>query len=317
VILNRVINDLGRADVIVAGGKTLKMIVLKGGIMKMKKGFTLIELLVVIAIISLLLSIIVPSLKMVKMKAYSALCLNNTKNLSLGWYLYKEDNGDRIMSARMGSTESGGLRVGWIGQPYAVQPGDRTISQVSPPVTDEDEIRGIEQGRLYDYLQTPASYHCPGDRFRKSRYDGTGVFVSYSVPRCLYGYTDPASAYYNKQIRRYSQMDSPSQRYVFVEVAEERNWNEAGWFSLGAPEYTNNSRDWAWWGPMAINHGDSSVLGFADGHSEVHRWQDPFTVERVTKLSRLGITTYDIEFPPSDQVEDISYMARGWAYRNR
>lgn len=283
--------------------------------MKKKKGFTLIELLVVIAIIALLLSIIAPALRIVKMKAYSSVCLTNTKNLSLAWYMYKEANDDRIMSALMGGRESDGTWVGWIERPYAVDPGDRGIRTRTPPVTDEDEIRGIERGRLHEYLQSPQAYHCPGDRVRKSKYDGTPIFVSYSLASCLYGHTDPAQTIYNRQIRRFSRITSPALRYTFVESAEERNWNENGRFRMAAPEATNRI-DWGWWGPIAINHGDSSVLGFTDGHSEVRRWKDSFTRERVVKLSRMGVDLYDMEYPPLDQTADIEYMARGWAYRH-
>ena len=45
--------------------------------MKTKKGFTLIELLVVIAIIALLLSIILPSLKMAKQSGMTVICKSN------------------------------------------------------------------------------------------------------------------------------------------------------------------------------------------------------------------------------------------------
>jgi prepilin-type N-terminal cleavage/methylation domain-containing protein len=57
------------------------------------KAFTLIELLVVIAIISLLFAIIMPALSLAKRKAATTVCLSNTKNLSLGWFMYSGDNG--------------------------------------------------------------------------------------------------------------------------------------------------------------------------------------------------------------------------------
>ena len=278
------------------------------------RGFTLIELLVVIAIIALLLSIVVPSLRLAKQKASTSVCLTNTKNLALGWYMYQQDGGGRIMSALMdGTEEPSGVRVGWINRPYKNTPGDCSITQTHPEVTDEDEIRGIRDGRLYEYVNEPKAYHCPGDRLRTSKYDGSTIYVSYSIPAALYGHTNPSHVLYNRQIRRYSEIRLPSSRYVFVETAEERNWNENGRFVMGVPQLTGGP--WGWWGPMAINHGDSSVLAYADGHSEVRRWRDSFTKERISKLSRLNVPTYDIEFPPPEQIEDIAFMARGWPYR--
>lgn len=55
--------------------------------------FTLIELLVVIAIISLLVSILLPSLTMAKELARSAACLANTRTLMLAQQFYADDNG--------------------------------------------------------------------------------------------------------------------------------------------------------------------------------------------------------------------------------
>jgi len=66
---------------------------------------------------------------------------------------------------------------------------------------------------------------------------------------------------------------------------------------------------------MAVNHGDASVLGFCDGHSESRKWQDSFTKERVDKLITQNVDLYNIEYPPAGQTEDIGYMIKGWAYR--
>ena len=55
-------------------------------------GFTLIELLVVIAIIALLMSILVPSLHVVRQHAKVILCRSNLKQLSLALVIYENDN---------------------------------------------------------------------------------------------------------------------------------------------------------------------------------------------------------------------------------
>lgn len=280
------------------------------------RAFTLIELLVVIAIIALLMAIIMPALNLAKKKAATTACLSNTKNLSLGWYMYMQDNDGRIMSCEDNATEPGGKFIGWCGIPRDEGGNRMSISQTEPPVTDEDEIRGITEGVLLPYVKNPKVYHCPADNIRKSIYDGTRVFVTYSIPQCLYYVTNPSDSRYNYQIRRFDEISSPSTRYVFVESAETRNWNSSHHFVLGAPEYTQLSR-WGWWGPMAVNHGDSSVLGFCDGHSEVRKWRDRFTIERVDKLLTQGVTLYGIEYPPEGQTSDIDYMAAGWAYRYR
>ena len=281
------------------------------------KAFTLIELLVVIAIIALLMGILMPALWLVKRQAASTVCLTNTKNLALGWYMYMQDNDGRIMSSEDNAVEQNGTFVGWVGVPRDSTGNLLSISQTNPAVEDEDEIRGIERGVLYPYVRDPDAYHCPADNIRKSIYDRTGVFVSYGVPMCLYGVPNRSDALYNLQIKRFDEITRPATRYVFVESAETRNWNSSHHFVLGAPEYTGNLTRWGWWGPMAINHGDSSILGFCDGHSEVRKWRDPSTKERVDKLIRQGVTLYGIEYPPAGQTLDIDYMAAGWPYRYR
>ena len=56
-------------------------------------GFTLIELLVVISIISLLVSILLPSLNRAKDQAKLVVCLSNQRNVYLGAVLYAEEHG--------------------------------------------------------------------------------------------------------------------------------------------------------------------------------------------------------------------------------
>ena len=61
-----------------------------------RNAFTLIELLVVIAIIALLLSILLPSLKMAKEHAMRLLCANNLKNIGQYLLLYADRNDEYL-----------------------------------------------------------------------------------------------------------------------------------------------------------------------------------------------------------------------------
>ena len=63
---------------------------------KIKTAFTLIELLFVIAIISILMSMLLPSLRASREKARSMSCQNNLHNIGVGMMMYANENGERL-----------------------------------------------------------------------------------------------------------------------------------------------------------------------------------------------------------------------------
>lgn len=271
----------------------------------MKKGFTLIELLVVIAIIALLLSIILPALRKVKRTAQATVCLANVKSISAAWFAYQNDN-VKLVPSRVVP----GQNTAWVQMPQD-ELGNTTWSFSDFNATLKEKIRGIERGLLHSYMtESYEVYHCPAD---KRTNFGLEAYRTYSMIGCLNGY-DENTAYYDKDnkyhIQKFTSIKSPSQKYMLTEESDSRGLNNVFW-TLASKELGYDPVQW--WSVVAIWHGDSSNLGFCDGHAERHKWEEDLTKELAEKSIAPG-AMYGQTPVPRERRTDIDYMERGWAY---
>lgn len=138
-----------------------------------KKAFTLIELLVVIAIIALLLSVLLPSLKMAKEHARRLACAANLRSVGQTLYTYSEDHDGFLPEAYYGSGSTSPVAT------YLIFDVDTTVSPAKPI---PDTMVNLAPLWTLQYIQTSATFYCPSSLRNPFSYDSYGGAVCWPYP---------------------------------------------------------------------------------------------------------------------------------------
>ena len=263
------------------------------------KGFTLVELLVVIAIIAILASLLLPALVMAKLKAQTAQCTGNFKQMQLGWVVYNTDFTDFLAP----NSDAGlGLHGQDIDDPSWVA-GDMTLNASSASEADQCTNQEYLVGQKYTafgslgpYTKNGGLYHCPADHSKVS-FNGTTYDRNRSLSmNCWVGFAtrdwmQPASGPNFKLNFKMSDMVSPGPAQTFVFMDERENSINDGWFAVDMVDTGANA---VWVDLPAIRHNRGAVLSFADGHSEYKKWSDPATLSTGLVPSTASPNNQDI-----------------------
>lgn len=263
-----------------------------------QRAFTLIELLVVVAIIALLISILLPSLKLARDQARDVVCRTRLGEVTRGHLYYAQEWRDCLPGNTANNEINGDRRIyDWLGIGSF---GTRTQKMATAP----------EKGTIFGYLNDEDVYLCPTHRLAREG-DSAAQRAdehrsSYTAPTILTGapitllqrVRYPATGFGGNVIPQLR--DAVESAMPIILVEEDANW------------YLVRSDDSAWanWDQFTDRHRGFGGVGFVDGHAE-HR-QFPRQPNPMTAWNLLFELVDGRFISAGHYTSQNQYLGMGW-----
>jgi prepilin-type N-terminal cleavage/methylation domain-containing protein/prepilin-type processing-associated H-X9-DG protein len=227
----------------------------------LRAGFTIIELVVVLGIILVVVGLLSVALNQTKARTLRVLCLDNMKQLQLGWMLYADDHNDEIA---LNKTDPVMGKIGLVAVARS-----STNSWVAGNPKEDRSYENLARGTLFPYIKHPEVYRCPMDSSTSK--SGTIRTRSYSINAYLGG--DDEDLDPRVKMRTSELLNPPPEKvFVFIEEHEQSIWS-GGFLVLPRERFGINGGVWS--STPSDRHMQGCNLTFADGHIDHWKWNAP------------------------------------------
>ena len=202
--------------------------------------------------------LLLPALTSAKAKGTQINCLNNLKQLGLGFVMYNADNDGHFADNLPANARA----------PYSAAATNSWVlgSMTNPAQATNQNL--IRQGKFFPYASSVDLYHCPADT---SKAAGVPRVRSYSMNGWIGSrlMNDSAQANSFRTYMKESELTSPAPSALWNFIDEAERTIDDAWFLVDMDALAVPSDSL-----FATRHRQSYSLGFADGHAEIYKLRD-------------------------------------------